>query len=172
MNGMRAKKSDSLSLEFGQGFHGKYWNNECEICSVFQQLVSQWSHCSNIFFQINLEPCEREPLAPIVSPGSPKCIGQVDSPLRKLHGAEKKQNVSGILKAANSSQIRQKIILGSQLSFSTAKSEGRWPYLDFLAWLNAAQHWAPQGSWVMESSLNVVPPATSHTCYPGGQKSG
>lgn len=49
--------------------------------------------------------------APTVSPGSPKCIGQVDSPLRKLQGTEKKQNTSGILKDASSSQTRQKLLL-------------------------------------------------------------
>ena len=52
-------------------------------------------------------------LAPTVSPGSPMCFDQVDSLSRKLHWAEKKQNVPGILQGANSSQIKQKIILGS-----------------------------------------------------------
>lgn len=51
-----------------------------------------------------------------ISLGSPKCVGQLDSPLRKLHGTEKKQNISGTLKGADSSQIRQKLFLVHSLA--------------------------------------------------------
>lgn len=73
-------------------------------------------HPSEVAFQISssklIESSVKENhFVPTVSPGSPECVGQVDSPLRKLHGAEKKQNVSGILKGADSSQIRQNLFL-------------------------------------------------------------
>lgn len=51
-----------------------------------------------------------------VSLGSPKCVGQLDSPLRKLHRTEKKQNVFGTLKGADSSRIRQNLFLVPRLA--------------------------------------------------------
>lgn len=109
---MGSKERGGLSLEFRQEFHGKYWNNECEICSVFQQLAPQWSHCSNTSFQINWKLCwKKSHFAPTVSAGSSQCVGQEDGPVRKVHESEKNQKGSRTLKGADSSQIRQKLFL-------------------------------------------------------------
>lgn len=72
---MGSKARGGLSLEFRQEFHGKYWNNECEMCSVFQQLAPQWSHCSNTFFQINWKLCwKKAALLPLFLLAAPSVL--------------------------------------------------------------------------------------------------
>lgn len=151
---MGLQRSESLALDFGQVFHGKYWNNECEICSVCQQQASQWSHCSNIFFLINWKLCETRPFCSPVSLGSPPSVGQVENPLRKLYRLRRNRTFLRFLR------VPSPFKLGKNYSWLIAQLQhykvwGKVVLPGLPAWLNGAQHWAPEGQ--LDNGIFVNP---------------